>query len=128
MKSTEETTMANHDVTKTNLAVEKLLEVTTNPRHRFLLQVYYRHRYLEIAGRYEEIFVPEMMSANPAYHMHASQTSAALNGTGPGKKPLQELGRDPPVHLLRGKRGGCGCGPLYCFVPHRVSAGRGKIR
>jgi hypothetical protein len=80
MKSTEETTMAKYDITKTNLAVEKLLEVTTNPRHRFLLQAYYRHRYLEIAGRYEEIFVPEMMSANPAYHMHASQTSAALTG------------------------------------------------
>jgi hypothetical protein len=30
------------------------LEVTENPRHRFLLQAYYRHRYLELAGRYEE--------------------------------------------------------------------------
>jgi hypothetical protein len=72
--------MANHDVTKTNLAIEKLLEVTTNPRHRFLLQAYHRHRYLEIAGRYEEIFAPDMMSANPAYHMHADKTDATLRG------------------------------------------------
>jgi hypothetical protein len=30
--------MLKLDVTKTNLAIEKLLEVTENPRHRFLLQ------------------------------------------------------------------------------------------
>jgi hypothetical protein len=72
--------MAKHDITKTNLAIEQLLEVTDNPRHRFLLQAYHRHRYLEIAGRYEEIFAPEMMSANPAYHMHADRTNAILRG------------------------------------------------
>jgi hypothetical protein len=31
-------TMPKYDVTKTNLAIERLLEVTENPRHRFLLQ------------------------------------------------------------------------------------------
>jgi hypothetical protein len=72
--------MAKHDVTKTNLAIEKLLEVTDNPRHRFLLQAFHRHRYLEIAGRYEEIFTPEMMSEKPVYHMHADETNAALAG------------------------------------------------
>ena len=63
--------MIKHDVTKTNVAVERLLETTTNPRHRFLLMAYYRHRYLEMAGRYEEIFAPEMMVENPTYHLHA---------------------------------------------------------
>src|SRR5580704_7612223 len=72
--------MAKHDITKTNLAIEQLLEVTDNPRHRFLLQAYHRHRYLEIAGRYEEIFAPEMMSEKPAYHMHADETNATLEG------------------------------------------------
>lgn len=72
--------MAKYDVTKTNLGIERLLEVTENPRHRFLLQAYHRHRYLEIAGRYEEIFAPEMMSANPAYHFHADATNATLSG------------------------------------------------
>ena len=56
------------------------METTTNPRHRFLLMAYYRHRYLELAGRYEEIFVPEMMSDNPAYHVHAGGTNVKLEG------------------------------------------------
>jgi hypothetical protein len=47
----EEATMAKYDVTKLNVGVDKLLAVTTNPRHRFLLQAYSRHRYLEVAGR-----------------------------------------------------------------------------
>jgi hypothetical protein len=54
--------------------------VTENPRHRFLLQNYYRHRYLEIAGRYEEIFVPEMTVEHPVYHIHAQGISATVEG------------------------------------------------
>ena len=45
--------MIPHDVRRTNDAIDRLLEVTTNPRHRFLLQAFYRHRFLEIAGRYD---------------------------------------------------------------------------
>jgi hypothetical protein len=52
-------------ITKLNVAVDKLLEDTENPRHRFLLQAFSRHRYLEVAGRYEEIFAPDMMSEYP---------------------------------------------------------------
>jgi hypothetical protein len=29
---------------------------------------YSRHRYLEVAGRYEEIFAPDMMAMDPHYH------------------------------------------------------------
>lgn len=68
------------DVTKTNEAIERLLEVTENPRHRFLLQNFYRHRYLEISGRYEEIFVPEMTVEHPVYHFHAQGISTTLEG------------------------------------------------
>jgi hypothetical protein len=57
--------MPKFDITKLNLAIDKLLQTTENPRHRFLLQSYSRHRYLEVAGRYEEIFVPDMMSMDP---------------------------------------------------------------
>ena len=46
------TPMFEYDITETNIAVERLLERTTNPRHRFLLETYNRHRYLEMAGRY----------------------------------------------------------------------------
>jgi hypothetical protein len=56
-----------YDITETNLAVERLLEVTENPRHRYLLESYNRHRYLEMAGRYEEIFTPQMTVEHPVY-------------------------------------------------------------
>ncbi|SDR64276.1 hypothetical protein SAMN05519103_09612 [Rhizobiales bacterium GAS113] len=72
--------MVKLDITKTNVAIERLLEVTVNPRHRFLLLAYYRHRYLELSGRYEEIFAPEMMAETPAYHFHAGGTHAKLVG------------------------------------------------
>jgi hypothetical protein len=36
--------MAKFDITKLNVAIDKLLAVTENPRHRFILQVYSRHR------------------------------------------------------------------------------------
>ncbi|MFG2076826.1 hypothetical protein [Nonomuraea maritima] len=42
------------DITRTNQAIEHLLETTESPRHRFLLQADHRHRYLEIAGRYRD--------------------------------------------------------------------------
>lgn len=72
--------MARLDITRTNAAIERLLETTDNPRHRFLLQAYYRHRYLELAGRYEEIFAPDMMAEHPTYHFHAAGNNAKLDG------------------------------------------------
>jgi hypothetical protein len=72
--------MAKHDITMTNVAVRRLLETTTNPRHRFLLMAYDRHRNLEMAGRFEEIFAPEMMADKPVYHFHANKTNAKLEG------------------------------------------------
>ena len=45
--------MPGFDITQTNAAVDRLLAETTDPRHRFLLQAYHRHRNLEMAGRYE---------------------------------------------------------------------------
>jgi len=68
------------DITKTNIAVERLLEVTENPRHRFLLQSYNRHRYLEMAGRYKEIFAPEMTVDHPVYHFSVLGQSITLGG------------------------------------------------
>lgn len=72
--------MAKYDITKTNLAVRQLLAKTTNARHRFLLMAYDRHRNLEMAGRYEEIFAPDMMVEKPAYHFRANKTNANLEG------------------------------------------------
>jgi len=72
--------MSRLDITKTNAAIERLLTVTENPRHRFLLQAYHRHRYLEIVGRYEEIFAPDMMTERPAYHLYTGGNNAKLEG------------------------------------------------
>lgn len=55
------------DITETNRAVRELIEVTGNPRHRHLLLAYDRHRNLEHAGRFEEIFTPEMTVEHPVY-------------------------------------------------------------
>ena len=60
--------MPKFDITKLNVAIDRLLEVTDNPRHRFLLQAASRHRYLEVAGRYEEELAPDMMSEDPVYY------------------------------------------------------------
>ena len=72
--------MLKHDVRRTNDAIDRLLAVTINPRHRFLLQAFYRHRFLEIAGRYEEIFAPEMMCERPVYHFNYAKMNATVVG------------------------------------------------
>lgn len=72
--------MFSFDITKTNIAVENLLEITENPRHRFLLQSYNRHRYLEMAGRYPEIFAEDMTVDHPVYHFDLFGQTFTLDG------------------------------------------------
>ena len=55
------------DITKQNVAVEKVLDRTDDPRHRYMLQAYLRHRYLESAGRWEEILEPGLTVEHPFY-------------------------------------------------------------
>src|SRR5262244_49614 len=74
----EDTEMPKFDITKLNVAIDQLLETTQNPRHRFMLQAYARHRALELAGRFEEIFAPEMMSMNPVYHFSQAGNELVL--------------------------------------------------
>ena len=68
------------DITQTNVAVSRLLEETENPRHRFMLEAYDRHRNLEMAGRYEEIFEPEMTVEHPVYRLEMLDQSIFLDG------------------------------------------------
>ncbi len=69
------------DIREQNTAVERTLETTENPRHRYLLEAYLRHRYLESAGRYEEILAPDMTVENPVYRFTlAGQPSFKLEG------------------------------------------------
>jgi hypothetical protein len=78
------------DITKTNAAVQELIEVTENPRHRYLLQAYDRHRNLEHAGRFEEIFEPEMTVEHPVYRFNMK-----------GQPPMTLDGREQVEPLYR---------------------------
>ena len=62
--------MSRLDITKQNAAVEKVLERTDDPRHRYLLRSYLRHRYLESAGRWEEILEPSLTVDEPRYRFN----------------------------------------------------------
>ncbi|MDP9043486.1 MAG: hypothetical protein M3O01_01620 [Pseudomonadota bacterium] len=73
--------MSRLDITKQNVAVEKALANTTNPRHRYLLQAYLRHRYLESAGRWQEILDPSLTVDKPFYRFNlAGREPFTLDG------------------------------------------------
>ena len=72
--------MPEFGIRKTNIAVERLLEATENPRHRYMLEAYNRHRYLEMAGRYKEIFEPEMTVEHPVYRFDFFDQKLTLDG------------------------------------------------
>jgi hypothetical protein len=72
--------MSRFDITKTNIAVERLIETTENPRHLYLLHAYNRHRYLEMAGRFEEIFAPGMTVEKPVYHFNMLGKTLTVDG------------------------------------------------
>lgn len=78
------------DITRQNVAVEKVLAHTDNPRHRYLLQAYLRHRYLESAGRWEEILDPELTVEHPYYRFDVA-----------GSPPFALDGRDQVAALYR---------------------------
>jgi hypothetical protein len=89
--------MSRFDITQTNAAVERSIETTENPRHLYLLHAYNRHRYLEMAGRFEEIFTPEMTVENPFTTSACSIGLQALDsfqfrGEVVGQRPLPAAG------------------------------------
>jgi hypothetical protein len=80
IEAIEGTVMPKFDIRKTNIAVEQLLETTENARHRYMLEAYNRHRYLEMAGRYKEIFAPEMTVEHPVYRFDFLGQKLVLDG------------------------------------------------
>jgi hypothetical protein len=72
--------MLNLDITKSNAGIDKLLAVTTNPRHRYILMAYSRHRYLEFSGRYDEVLADDMIVENPVYNLHALGFNTTISG------------------------------------------------
>lgn len=81
----------NRDITKTAEAAEKLLkrpEIT--PHQKRILENYRRHVLLEVAGRWPEIFVPEMTVEDPVYVVNRSHQRTVLEG----KKAVQDFYAD----------------------------------
>ncbi|MEA2421161.1 MAG: hypothetical protein QOF55_260 [Thermoleophilaceae bacterium] len=72
--------MIEYDIRETNVGVERLIEATENPRHRYMLEAYNRHRYLEMAGRHQEIFAPEMTVEYPVYRFDFFGQQLKLEG------------------------------------------------
>lgn len=72
--------MRNLDITKCNVAIDRLLEVTTNPRHRYILMSYARHRHLEFSGNYEDVLTEAMMADHPTYTIRALGMDIRING------------------------------------------------
>lgn len=85
--------MSRFDITRTNLAIARLLEVTENPRHRWLLHAYDRHRNLEMAGRWQEIFEPDMTVEHPVYHFNVFGINTVLDGAEAVKAVYDEWSR-----------------------------------
>ena len=85
--------MSRFDITRTNLAIARLLETTENPRHRWLLHAYDRHRNLEMAGRWQEIFEPDMTVEHPVYHFNVFGINTVLDGADAVKQVYDEWSR-----------------------------------
>jgi hypothetical protein len=68
------------DITKGNIAIDRLLEVTTNPRHRYILMSYARHRLLEFSGHYEDVLADHMMNEHPVYNFRAFGLDLKIDG------------------------------------------------
>ena len=64
--------MAKKDIAVTISAADRLLETTTDPLHRQILENYRRHAILEVCGLWEEIFTPEMTVEHPLYCFNVS--------------------------------------------------------
>ena len=68
------------DITNINVAIEHLLDTTTDPRHRYILMSYARHRALEFSGHYEDVVAEDMMNPHPVYTIRALGVNMLIDG------------------------------------------------
>ena len=68
------------DITKINVAIDHLLETTTDPRHGYILMSYARHRALEFSGQYEDVLAEDMMNPHPVYTIRALGVNMLIAG------------------------------------------------
>ena len=72
--------MTKLDVTNVPRELDELIKTTSNPRHRQILEVVRRHYLLELTGRLDEIFAPDMMTDDPVYLVNFDGASRTLRG------------------------------------------------
>lgn len=68
------------DITTLTRAADEALTRVENPLHRQILENYRRHAILEVVGRWQEIFTPEMTVEHPVYHVTGGGRSLTLDG------------------------------------------------
>lgn len=60
--------------------VEALLQKTTNPLHRAILENFRRHVHLEGSGQFDKIVAPDMMSDHPVYRISWGTNPVVVEG------------------------------------------------
>jgi hypothetical protein len=68
------------DLTDLTRAADKALARLTNPLHRKIIANYRLHAMLEVSGRWEEIFAPDMTVEHPFYRIASAQGVLELDG------------------------------------------------
>lgn len=72
--------MAKLDITELTKAADDLLRIVENPLHRQILENYRRHSLLEVTGRWQDIFAPDMTVEHPIYFLNTAGSSVTLDG------------------------------------------------
>lgn len=79
------------DITKRIAAVDRLIEETTDVRHRTILENYRRHAHLEVCGMWPEIFDPRLTVEEPIYRFHGPTGIEVLEGAAKVKAMYQDI-------------------------------------
>jgi hypothetical protein len=72
--------MTKLDVTNVPRELDALIDASPNARHRQILEVVRRHYLLELTGRLDELFAPDMMAEDPVYLVNFDGASRTLRG------------------------------------------------
>jgi hypothetical protein len=72
--------MTKLDITNVPRELDELMETSSSPRQRRILEVVRHHYLLELTARYEEILAPDMMVENPVYYVNVDGASRTLRG------------------------------------------------
>jgi len=83
--------VAGHDITNLVSTVDSVLERTEDRLHRQILENFRRHALLEVSGKMEKIFEPNMMVEDPHYLITDGDTHHDLQGSEEVKAFYEDL-------------------------------------